>query len=55
MEEALREKQKHSVENLQTGAAFNQVEFRMKELAAEKNVSGMASGIDSGVTCVACP
>lgn len=37
MEEALREKQKHSVENLQTGAAFNQVEFRMKELAAEKN------------------
>lgn len=39
MEEALLEKQKHNVENLQTGAAFSQVELRMKELVAEKDVS----------------
>jgi len=36
LEEALLEKQKHSVENLQTGAAFSQVELRMKELDADK-------------------
>lgn len=36
MDEALQERQKHSLESLQTGAAFSQVELRLQQMTAEK-------------------